>query len=63
MSLSELPATQKNDMVVSLAALLLEDAGSELSAENLSAVAAATKNELPGYYPALFAAMLEKSGG
>lgn len=27
MSLSELPATQKNDMVVSLAALLLEDAG------------------------------------
>lgn len=27
MSLSELPANQKNDMVVSLAALLLEDAG------------------------------------
>jgi len=29
MSLSELPAAQKNDMVVSLAALLLEDAGEE----------------------------------
>lgn len=38
-------------------------AGSELSAENLIAVASATKNELPGYYPTLFAAMLEKSGG
>lgn len=27
MSLTELPAAQKNDMVVSLAALLLEDGG------------------------------------
>lgn len=31
MSLAELPATQKNDMVVSLAALLLEDAGEPAS--------------------------------
>ncbi|CAN0391593.1 unnamed protein product, partial [Ectocarpus sp. 13 AM-2016] len=54
MSLSELPAPQKNDMVVSLAALLLEDAGSVLTAENISAVVAATKNEVPAYYPTLF---------
>eukprot|EP00903_Cladosiphon_okamuranus_P014787 g13699.t1 len=63
MSLSELPPNQKNDLVVSLAALLLEDAGSVLTAENISAVVAATKNEVPAYYPTLFAAMLEKSDG
>ena len=34
-----------------------------LTAENISAVVAATKNEVPAYYPTLFAAMLEKSDG
>lgn len=38
-------------------------AGSVLTAENISAVVAATKNEVPAYYPTLFAAMLEKSEG
>lgn len=37
--------------------------GSVLTAENISAVVAATKNEVPAYYPTLFAAMLEKSDG
>ncbi|CAM9561799.1 unnamed protein product [Ascophyllum nodosum] len=61
MSLAELPAVQKNDMVISLAALLLEDGGSSLTAENLTDVVKATGNEVPSYYPTLFASFLEKS--
>lgn len=37
--------------------------GSALTAENLSDVVKATGNEIPSYYPTLFAAFLEKSGG
>lgn len=37
--------------------------GSVLTAENISAVVKATGNEVPAYYPTLFASMLEKSGG
>lgn len=39
------------------------DSGSVLSAENITSVVTATKNEVPAYYPTLFAAMLEKSDG
>ena len=34
-----------------------------MTAENISAVVKATGNEVPAYYPTLFASMLEKSGG
>lgn len=37
--------------------------GSALTAENLTAVVKATGNDVPAYYPTLFAAYLEKSGG
>ena len=39
MSLAELPAVQKNDMVISLAALLLEDGGKDDQAEGVDPVA------------------------
>lgn len=37
--------------------------GSALTAENLTAVVKATGNDVPAYYPTLFAAYLEKSEG
>ena len=38
MSLAELSPAQKEEMVVSLSALLLQDSGVDMSAENLEAV-------------------------
>lgn len=57
------PQTVPDIVLARVFVYLFSVPGSELTAENLSAVASATKNELPGYYPTLFAAMLEKSGG
>ena len=38
MSLADLSAQQKEELVVSLSALLLNDSGSDMSAENIEAV-------------------------
>lgn len=38
MSLADLTATQKEELVVSLSALLLQDSGVDMSAENIEAV-------------------------
>lgn len=38
MSLSELSPAQKEELVVSLSALLLQDSGVDMSAENIEAV-------------------------
>lgn len=38
MSLAELSPAQKEEMVISLSALLLQDSGVDMSAENLEAV-------------------------
>jgi len=54
---------EKEQLVISMAALLLSDCGTELSAENLSSVITASNNSVPTYYPALFAGFFEKSGG
>eukprot|EP00624_Nannochloropsis_granulata_P007515 evm.model.NODE_8241_length_3392_cov_20.112324.2 len=63
MSLAELSPAQKEEMVISLSALLLQDSGVDMSAENLEAVIKASGNTVAAYYPAFFASMIEKAGG
>jgi hypothetical protein len=54
---------QKDQLVVSLAAILLSDSGLDISAENLNSVAEASGNTIPSYYGKLFAGYIEKAGG
>ncbi|TFJ82135.1 hypothetical protein NSK_006464 [Nannochloropsis salina CCMP1776] len=63
MSLAELSPAQKEEMVLSLSALLLQDSGVDMSAENLDAVIKASGNTVAAYYPALYASLIEKAGG
>ncbi|KAG5177645.1 hypothetical protein JKP88DRAFT_264981 [Tribonema minus] len=63
MAFAELTEGQKSEMVVSLAALLCEDAGVELSAENLNSAVSASGNKVAPYWTSLFASYLEKAGG
>jgi hypothetical protein len=53
----------KDQLVASLAALLVADAGADITADNINAVVAASGNSLPGYYATLFASFIEKAGG
>lgn len=55
--------TDKSQLVVSLAALLLHDSGVEISAENLEAVVKSSNNEIPAYYSGLYATLIGKAGG
>lgn len=54
---------EKSQLVISLAALLLADAGLELTSDGLDAVVKASGNSIPAYYSKMYAAYLEKSGG
>ena len=55
--------SDKSQLVVSLAALLLHDSNVEISAENLETVVKTSGNEIPAYYAGLYATMISKSGG
>lgn len=55
--------SEKSQLVVSLAALLLHDSGVEISADNLAAVVKSSNNEIPAYYAGLYATMIGKAGG
>jgi large subunit ribosomal protein LP1 len=50
-------------MVTGLAALVCHDGAQEVSAENLTAIIKASGNEVPSYYPTLYASYIEKAGG
>lgn len=45
------------------AVYFIDGPGSVLTAENITSVVKATGNDVPAYYPTLFASMLEKSDG
>ena len=64
MSLSiQVAGAAKDQLVLSLSAILLSDAGVDVSADNLNSVASASGNKTASYLPALFASLIEKSGG
>merc|ERR1719375_874819 len=50
---------QKQENIVSIAALMLHDDGVDLSAENISAVVSASGNKVEAYWPVLFSKMLK----
>ncbi len=53
----------KDQLVVSLAALLLHDSNVDISADNIDAVVKASNNTVPAYYATLFSSFIEKAGG
>ena len=53
----------KDQLVVSLAALLLHDSNVDISSDNIDAVVKASNNTVPAYYSALFSSYIEKAGG
>ncbi|GAB9464867.1 hypothetical protein Gpo141_00002291 [Globisporangium polare] len=55
MSFADLSATQKEELVASLAILAIHDAKADVSAENISAAISASGNEVSAYVPQLFA--------
>eukprot|EP00640_Fibrocapsa_japonica_P008733 CAMPEP_0113933434 /NCGR_PEP_ID=MMETSP1339-20121228/19_1 /TAXON_ID=94617 /ORGANISM="Fibrocapsa japonica" /LENGTH=56 /DNA_ID=CAMNT_0000934619 /DNA_START=92 /DNA_END=258 /DNA_ORIENTATION=- /assembly_acc=CAM_ASM_000762 len=55
MALSDLSGAAKEEMVVSLAALVLADSGVDMSADNLNAVVSASGNDIAPYWSTLFA--------
>ena len=64
MSLSiQVAGAAKDQLVLSLSAILLSDAGVDVSADNLNSVVSASGNKTASYLPALFASLIEKSGG
>ena len=58
MSFTGMSASAKEDMVVSLATLVLHDGGKEITAENINAVIGATGNTVASYWGGLFQSLL-----
>jgi large subunit ribosomal protein LP1 len=59
----QISGSEKDQLVVSLAALLLHDCGADLSSENIDSVVQASNNKVPAYFPSLFAGFIDKAGG
>lgn len=60
MSLAELPKEEHDEACCVYAALILQDAGAEITAEKMKELIAASGNETESYYPSLFAGLLGK---
>ena len=52
---------EKEENIVSIAALMLHDDGADISAENISKLVKASGNSVAAYWPALFSKMLSGS--
>ena len=63
MSLSELSPAAKEELVVSLASLVIEGSGGDHSPETLQAVIDASGNSVAPYWASLFGSFLGKVGG
>ena len=53
----------KDQLVTSLAALILNDSKAEITAENIESVISAAGLKVPSYYPTLYSTYIEKAGG
>jgi large subunit ribosomal protein LP1 len=54
---------ERDQFVVSLAALVVADAGQDVSADNINAVINASGNKVASYWAPLFSTYIEKAGG
>jgi large subunit ribosomal protein LP1 len=64
MSLSfQVSGADKDQLVTSLAAIILSDSGADITADSINTVLSASGNTVPAYYPTLFASYIEKCGG
>ena len=61
MSLATMSPAEKDERVTTLAALLLHDAGAEVTAERIAEVIEASGNSVAKYWPAMFASLLAKA--
>jgi hypothetical protein len=59
----QVEGADKDQLVVSLAALILADCGSEITSESLDAIVSSSGNKIPAYYSTLFASFIGKAGG
>ena len=59
MALSGLSASQKEDMIVSLATLVLHDSGKDVTADNLNALVKASGNTVQAFWGSLYAKFVE----
>eukprot|EP00612_Vaucheria_litorea_P005390 CAMPEP_0171464540 /NCGR_PEP_ID=MMETSP0945-20130129/7825_1 /TAXON_ID=109269 /ORGANISM="Vaucheria litorea, Strain CCMP2940" /LENGTH=87 /DNA_ID=CAMNT_0011991663 /DNA_START=93 /DNA_END=352 /DNA_ORIENTATION=+ len=57
--ISALTAPQKEDLVTSLATLILHDAGADITADNINALVTASGNEVQPYWGNLIATFTE----
>jgi hypothetical protein len=53
----------KEQLVVSLAAIVCESSGMEATAENINAVITSSKNSVPAYWAPMFASAVVQAGG
>ena len=60
-SLTALSKESKDEAVTTLAALLLHDAGAEITADKINEVISASGNSVEKYWPGMFAALVAKT--
>ncbi|GBG28507.1 60S acidic ribosomal protein P1 [Hondaea fermentalgiana] len=60
MSLAELSREEHDEACCVYAALILQDAGAEITADKISELVSASGNEVEAYWPSLFAGLLSK---
>jgi hypothetical protein len=59
----ECTGADKDQLVTSLAVLLLSDCEQAVTADAINAVLSSSGNSVASYYPTLFATFVEKAGG
>ena len=59
----QVTGADKDQLVTSLAAIILSDCGADISADAINSVLSASGNTVPAYYPTLYASYIEKAGG
>lgn len=59
----EVTGSQKDNLAISLAAILLSDSNIDVTADNLNTVLSSANVKVADYFAPLFAGFIEKSGG
>eukprot|EP00428_Durinskia_dybowskii_P067615 CAMPEP_0170375758 /NCGR_PEP_ID=MMETSP0117_2-20130122/11327_1 /TAXON_ID=400756 /ORGANISM="Durinskia baltica, Strain CSIRO CS-38" /LENGTH=124 /DNA_ID=CAMNT_0010630845 /DNA_START=63 /DNA_END=437 /DNA_ORIENTATION=- len=59
----QVSGADKDQLVTSLAAIILADSGADITADSINSVLSASGNTVPAYFPTLYASFIEKCGG